>query len=208
MGGQTSARALLAGIAQPRKKRRATNRRRRETPHNGQWLPAREAAKNCGLGFSTLAKLRLTGGGAGLGKKVGSKVLYNRNHLDKWLAKQARSPALRKVGRAYSTGANTHLPSDIRVILVVFARFNPIDARATHGVVTPAAVSLPDQVTAAISGWLNPRGLALLPADGSGALQHSFCSAVCSGVPRLGWRSLLPNSPGAASNFLQLETRS
>jgi hypothetical protein len=49
-----------------------------------QWLPAREAAAYCALGFSTLAKLRLTGGGPAF-SKVGTKVLYNRNDLDSWL---------------------------------------------------------------------------------------------------------------------------
>ena len=50
-----------------------------------QWLPAREAAEYCALGFSTLAKLRLFGGGPAF-SKVGAKVLYNRHDLDAWLA--------------------------------------------------------------------------------------------------------------------------
>jgi hypothetical protein len=55
-----------------------------ETLQGRQWLPAREAADYCGLGFSTLAKLRLTGDGPAF-SKVGVKVLYNRNDLDNWL---------------------------------------------------------------------------------------------------------------------------
>jgi hypothetical protein len=56
-----------------------------ETPQGRQWLPAREAAKYCGLGFSTMAKLRILGGGPAF-SKVGNKVLYNRDDLNKWLA--------------------------------------------------------------------------------------------------------------------------
>jgi len=55
-----------------------------ETRRERQWLSAREAAQYCGLGFSTLAKLRVWGGGPTF-SKVGAKVLYNRDNLDKWL---------------------------------------------------------------------------------------------------------------------------
>jgi hypothetical protein len=55
-----------------------------ETLQARQWLPARDAAKYCGLGFSTLSKLRLQGGGPEF-SKVGAKVIYNRNDLDAWL---------------------------------------------------------------------------------------------------------------------------
>lgn len=51
---------------------------------NLQWLSAKEAAKYTGLGFSTLAKLRLKGGGA-LFSKIGEKILYKRSDLDAWL---------------------------------------------------------------------------------------------------------------------------
>jgi len=61
-----------------------------ETPQGRQWLSAKEAAEYCGLGFSTMAKLRLTGGGAKF-SKVGEKVLYNRDDLDKWLHSKSRT---------------------------------------------------------------------------------------------------------------------
>ena len=51
---------------------------------NRQWLSAKEAAEYTGLGFSTLAKLRLKGGGAPF-SKIGEKVLYMRDDLDAWL---------------------------------------------------------------------------------------------------------------------------
>jgi hypothetical protein len=51
---------------------------------NREWLSAKEAARYTGLGFSTLAKLRLTGDGAPF-SKVGEKVLYRKIHLDSWL---------------------------------------------------------------------------------------------------------------------------
>lgn len=80
MGGQTSARALASDSATMQ-----------ETPQSGKWLTAREAADYCNLGFSTLAKLRLTGGGPAF-SKVGTKVLYNRKDLDAWLdSKRVRS---------------------------------------------------------------------------------------------------------------------
>jgi excisionase family DNA binding protein len=49
-----------------------------------QWLSARDAAKYTGLGFSTLAKLRLKGGSAPYAK-IGAKVVYRRADLDAWL---------------------------------------------------------------------------------------------------------------------------
>jgi len=45
---------------------------------------ARVAAEYTGLGFSTLAKLRLQGGGA-VFTKIGVKILYKRADLDAWL---------------------------------------------------------------------------------------------------------------------------
>ena len=89
MGAQTSACALLAGeTAQetPHKRHRA----QKTKVHDGPWLPAREAAEYCGLGFSTLAKLRLTGGGPEF-SKVGIKVLYHRDNLDRWLHGRSRA---------------------------------------------------------------------------------------------------------------------
>jgi excisionase family DNA binding protein len=49
-----------------------------------EWLSAKEAAQYTGLGFSTLAKLRLKGGSAPYAK-VGSKVVYRKADLDAWL---------------------------------------------------------------------------------------------------------------------------
>jgi excisionase family DNA binding protein len=49
-----------------------------------QWFSAKEAAKYTGLGFSTLAKLRLKGGGSPF-SKIGEKILYKRSDLDAWL---------------------------------------------------------------------------------------------------------------------------
>jgi hypothetical protein len=80
MRAQASACALLAGDS-------ATTQ---ETPRETPWLPAREAAEYCALGFSTLAKLRLWGGGPAF-SKVGTKVLYNRHDLDKWLTSKSRT---------------------------------------------------------------------------------------------------------------------
>ena len=77
---QTSARGLLSGDS-------ATTQ---ETPRGKQWLSAKEAADYCGLGFSTMAKLRLSGGGAEF-SKVGEKVLYHRDNLDKWLHGKSRT---------------------------------------------------------------------------------------------------------------------
>jgi hypothetical protein len=50
-----------------------------------QRLNSREAAKHCGLGFSTMAKLRLSGGGPRY-MKIGSKIIYDSADLDRWLA--------------------------------------------------------------------------------------------------------------------------
>lgn len=49
-----------------------------------QWLSSREAAQYSNLGFSTLAKYRLVGGGPAY-TKVGTKILYNTADLDAWL---------------------------------------------------------------------------------------------------------------------------
>jgi predicted DNA-binding transcriptional regulator AlpA len=48
-------------------------------------LASREAARYCGLGFSTMAKFRLTGGGPRY-YKIGAKVIYDSQDLDAWLA--------------------------------------------------------------------------------------------------------------------------
>jgi hypothetical protein len=90
MGAQTSACALLAGDSATTQDMPPKRRRSPKTLHNGQWLPAREAAEYCGLGFSTLAKLRLTGGGPEF-SKVGIKVLYHRDNLDRWLHGRSRA---------------------------------------------------------------------------------------------------------------------
>jgi hypothetical protein len=80
MREQTSARALLTGDS-------ATQQ---ETPRGKQWLSAKEAAEYTGLGFSTMAKLRLTGDGPAF-SKVGAKVLYHRDNLDNWLHGRSRA---------------------------------------------------------------------------------------------------------------------
>ncbi len=49
-----------------------------------EWLSAKEAVEYTGLGFSTLAKLRLKGGSAPY-TKIGMKILYSRADLDAWL---------------------------------------------------------------------------------------------------------------------------
>jgi excisionase family DNA binding protein len=51
---------------------------------NQQWFTAKEAAKYTKLGFSTLAKLRLYGGGAPY-SKIGEKVIYKKSDLDAWI---------------------------------------------------------------------------------------------------------------------------
>jgi predicted DNA-binding transcriptional regulator AlpA len=50
-----------------------------------QRLGSREAARYCGLGFSTMAKFRLSGGGPRY-YKIGAKVLYDSADLEAWLA--------------------------------------------------------------------------------------------------------------------------
>ena len=52
-------------------------------------LNAQEAAKYVGLSSSTLAKLRLRGGGVPF-LKLGRRVAYRRQDLDSWLAGQLR----------------------------------------------------------------------------------------------------------------------
>ena len=49
-----------------------------------EWLSSKEAADYTGLGFSTLAKLRLKGGGSPYAK-IGEKILYKKTDLDSWL---------------------------------------------------------------------------------------------------------------------------
>jgi hypothetical protein len=48
-------------------------------------LDSRQGAAYCGLGFSTLAKMRLYGGGPRY-LKIGAKVIYETRELDAWLA--------------------------------------------------------------------------------------------------------------------------
>jgi len=48
------------------------------------WLSAKEAAEYTGLGFSTLAKLRLKGGGPAY-SKIGAKITYHKGDIDAWL---------------------------------------------------------------------------------------------------------------------------
>jgi predicted DNA-binding transcriptional regulator AlpA len=52
-----------------------------------RWLRARSAASHLGIGFSTLNKLRLTGGGPRFAK-LGSVVVYDRDDLDAWANKR------------------------------------------------------------------------------------------------------------------------
>lgn len=68
-----------------------STKKQQARPHNGkeiaspkEWLSAREASEYTGLGFSTMAKLRLQGGSAPF-SKIGEKVLYNRADLDAWI---------------------------------------------------------------------------------------------------------------------------
>ena len=49
-----------------------------------RWLSSKEAATYCNLGFSTLAKGRLTGDSPAY-SKIGAKILYNVADLDAWL---------------------------------------------------------------------------------------------------------------------------
>lgn len=53
-------------------------------------LKPRDAAVLLGLGESTLAKLRLTGGGPEF-IKLGRSVRYTRESLEKWASRHARS---------------------------------------------------------------------------------------------------------------------
>jgi hypothetical protein len=76
--------ALRAGET-PRKTRRV-----QRDPQKGQWLPSREAAEYCAMGFSTFARMRMTGEGAPYAK-VGQKILYNRDDLDAWLKSKSRT---------------------------------------------------------------------------------------------------------------------
>jgi len=56
-----------------------------------EWLTPKEVASAYPIGLSTLAKLRLKGGGAPYAK-IGEKVLYKRSDLDAWLeSKRVRS---------------------------------------------------------------------------------------------------------------------
>lgn len=66
------------------KKQQARPHNVKENATPREWLSAREAAEYTGLGFSTMAKLRLQGGSAPF-SKVGEKVLYKRVDLDAWL---------------------------------------------------------------------------------------------------------------------------
>ncbi len=53
-------------------------------------LNSREAAAYCNLGFSTIAKLRLYGGGPRY-YKIGAKVIYDTADLDTWLASKRQA---------------------------------------------------------------------------------------------------------------------
>ncbi len=48
-----------------------------------QWLSSREASNYSGMGFSTLAKFRLKGGGPAY-SKIGNKVVYSVQDIDDW----------------------------------------------------------------------------------------------------------------------------
>jgi excisionase family DNA binding protein len=54
------------------------------------WLTSAEAAAYTRLSSSTLAKLRLSGGGPRY-TKIGRKVLYARANLDAWMTAHART---------------------------------------------------------------------------------------------------------------------
>jgi len=49
-----------------------------------QLLTPKQAAKHYGFGVSTLAKMRLQGGGPAY-YKIGAKVLYDGDEIDAWL---------------------------------------------------------------------------------------------------------------------------
>ena len=51
---------------------------------SSRWLRTRPAARYLGVGFSTLNKLRLTGGGPKYAK-LGAVVVYNIADLDRWV---------------------------------------------------------------------------------------------------------------------------
>jgi excisionase family DNA binding protein len=55
-----------------------------------QNLSPREAADYLNIGFSTVAKMRLKGGGP-LFCKIGAKILYRKSDLDEWLASKLRT---------------------------------------------------------------------------------------------------------------------
>ena len=74
MRAQTSACALLAGDS-------ATTR---ETSRGKRLLTTKQLSKEKGLGYSTLTKLRLNGGGPTY-YKIGSKVMYAEDEYDAWL---------------------------------------------------------------------------------------------------------------------------
>jgi hypothetical protein len=76
----TSACALLAGDS-------ATTQ---ETQHGERWYTPKQAAKHYKIGFSTLAKLRLSGDGPPY-VKIGVKVLYSGPEFDAWLASKLRT---------------------------------------------------------------------------------------------------------------------
>jgi len=52
-----------------------------------QYLSPKEAAKYLGLGFSTLGKWRLYGGGPRFAK-AGNRVIYMRSELDAWISRR------------------------------------------------------------------------------------------------------------------------
>lgn len=60
-----------------------------DTNPGAAYLTTGEAASYVRLSVSTLAKLRMTGGGAGF-RKLGRKVLYCRADLDAWLESHRR----------------------------------------------------------------------------------------------------------------------
>jgi excisionase family DNA binding protein len=62
-------------------------------------LSVREAAAYLGVGFSTLNKLRVTGGGPAF-IKIQSRVLYSRSDLDKFIAQHRRKSTAEQKGKA------------------------------------------------------------------------------------------------------------
>jgi excisionase family DNA binding protein len=67
-------------------------------PDQSGKLGAPEAAARLGIGLSTLAKLRISGGGPPF-YKFGRRVLYDSKDLDGW-AEQRRRKSTSDVGRA------------------------------------------------------------------------------------------------------------